>query len=186
MTKAQTVDWKALAADQLEFHWNVHFRPRIADLTDDEYFWEPVDGCWSVRHADDGTYMADYEVPNPDPAPVTTIAWRLAHITVGVFAGRNASHFGGPAIDYSNYTYPATAAEALRNLDEHHDRWVAGVAAMDEADLAQPVGPAEGVYADRPYAELVLHINRETMHHGAEILLLRDLWRNVSQSRHIG
>jgi len=27
-------------------------------------------------------------------------------------------------------------------------------------------------------AALVLHINRETIHHGAEILLLRDLYRN--------
>ncbi len=26
-------------------------------------------------------------------------------------------------------------------------------------------------------AELVLHINREAIHHGAEILLLRDLYR---------
>ena len=26
-------------------------------------------------------------------------------------------------------------------------------------------------------AELVLHINRETLHHGAEIALLRDLYR---------
>jgi len=27
-------------------------------------------------------------------------------------------------------------------------------------------------------AALVLHINRETIHHGAEICLLRDLYRN--------
>jgi hypothetical protein len=28
-------------------------------------------------------------------------------------------------------------------------------------------------------AALVLHINRETIHHGAEILLLRDLYRRM-------
>jgi hypothetical protein len=39
------------------------------------------------------------------------------------------------------------------------------------------VGPAEGPWADHSMAELVLHINRETLHHGAEIALLRDLYR---------
>jgi hypothetical protein len=40
------------------------------------------------------------------------------------------------------------------------------------------VGPAEGPFAEHPYAELVLHINREAIHHSAEVLLLRDLYRN--------
>ena len=46
--------------------------------------------------------------------------------------------------------------------------------------LARPCGPAEGPYADVPMAALILHINREMLHHGAEIALLRDLylWRS--------
>ena len=52
-----------------------------------------------------------------------------------------------------------------------------GVAELSLDDLARPVGPAEGPFAEHPYAELVLHINREVIHHGAEILLLRDLYR---------
>ena len=72
-------------------------------LTDDEYLWEPVEGCWSIRPraeartaqaAGGGDLVADFEYPEPDPAPVTTIAWRIAHIRVGVFGQRNASHFG--------------------------------------------------------------------------------------------
>ena len=42
--------------------------------------------------------------------------------------------------------------------------------------LAQPSGPAAGPYAASPMAALVLHINREVIHHGAEIALLRDLY----------
>jgi hypothetical protein len=42
--------------------------------------------------------------------------------------------------------------------------------------LAQPCGPAEGPFADYSMAALVLHINREAIHHGAEIALLRDLY----------
>ena len=47
----------------------------------------------------------------------------------------------------------------------------------DEA-LAAPCGPAEGPFAEYPMAGLVLHINREAIHHGAEIALLRDLYAN--------
>jgi len=43
--------------------------------------------------------------------------------------------------------------------------------------LARAIGPAEGPWADHPMATLVLHINREMLHHGAEIALLRDLYR---------
>jgi hypothetical protein len=56
------------------------------------------------------------------------------------------------------------------------------VRGLDEAALAKPVGPAEGAYAESPMAELVLHISREAIHHGAEILLLRDLYRAADRS----
>ncbi|WP_433469226.1 hypothetical protein [Spirillospora sp. CA-128828] len=43
-------------------------------------------------------------------------------------------------------------------------------------DLARPSGPAEAPYEDFPLGALALHINREVIHHGAEIALLRDLY----------
>ncbi|SIJ45744.1 Uncharacterised protein [Mycobacteroides abscessus subsp. abscessus] len=57
--------------------------------------------------------------------------------------------------------------------------WRDGVLSKDEAALAAPVGPAEGPWAEKPFLTLALHINRELLHHGAEIALLRDLyaWR---------
>jgi hypothetical protein len=53
-------------------------------------------------------------------------------------------------------------------------RWVEGVKGLSEAGLADPVGEAEGPYADQPYGTLVLHINR--IHHLAEVALLCDLY----------
>lgn len=47
----------------------------------------------------------------------------------------------------------------------------------DGGGLGQAIGPAEGPWADHSMAELVLHINREMLHHGAEIALPRDLYR---------
>ena len=158
--------------DQLDFHWRGQLRPRFDGLTDDEYFWEPVPGCWTVHR--DGAI--DFAYPPPQPAPFTTIAWRLAHVIVGVFAMRNHSHFGGPPADYQSWNYATDAATALAQLDDVYERWIAGARGLDDNGLAQPCGPAEGPYAEYPMAALVLHINREAIHHGAEIACLRDLY----------
>ena len=166
------MDWNKQLTDQLDFHWRVQARPRLEGMTDEEYFWEPVPDVWTV-HRDN---TIDWEYPAPEPVPVTTIAWRMAHIIIGVFSMRTASHFGGPPLDYATYRWPTTAADALASLDEAYRRWVEGVAGLDETRLASPVGPAEGPFAEYPYATLVLHINREALHHLAEVLLLRDLY----------
>jgi hypothetical protein len=180
-----TLDWTTQLLDQLEWHWSRQLRPRMEGLSDDEYLWEPAQPAWSVRprgtstapvQAGSGPFTIDFAFPEPDPPPVTTIAWRLAHIIVGVFGARVASHFGGPPVDYATFTYAGTAAEALEQLDDTHDRWTAGVRGLDAAGMAEPCGPAEGPYSELPMAALVLHIHREVIHHGAEVALLRDLW----------
>ena len=180
------MDWNTLLLDQLTFHWDHQVRPALDDLTDEEYLWEPVAGMWSIRPraqargtmaAGGGELVADFEFPEPSPPPVTTIAWRLAHVSVGVFGMRNASHFGAPPVDYWTVDWPGTARSALDLLDQVYADWIAGVRTLDEARLAEPVGKGEGPYADLPYAALVLHIHREAIHHLAEESLLRDLHR---------
>jgi hypothetical protein len=179
------VPWNTQLLDQLDWHWTNHLRPRWDGLSDEEYFWEPVAGCWNVRRAGEGDapvqagtgeFRCDYAFPEPDPAPVTTIAWRLAHVIVGVFGERNHSHFGGAPISYDDFAYAGTAAEALEQVDAGFRWWVDGVRALGEDGLRRECGPAEGPYATHPLSELVLHINREVIHHGAEISLLRDLY----------
>ena len=164
-------------AEQLDFHWRVQLRPRLDGLTDDEYFWQPVPDCWTV-HPGGGI---DFTYPQPEPAPVTTIAWRLAHIIVGVLAMRVHSHFGGPPADYESWDYATDAGTALAQLDDAYRSWADGVHGLSDADLAKPCGPAEGPYADESMTTLVLHINREVIHHGAEIALLRDLYAHTDK-----
>jgi hypothetical protein len=180
------IDWNAELLNQLEWHWDNQLRPRLDGLTDDEYFWEPVPGCWSIRPRAQATtplamgpgeVVLDYAIPAPEPSPVTTIAWRLAHIIVGVFGSRTASHFGGPPAEWATWDYAATAADALRQLDEAHAAWSKGVRGLGADGLARPCGPAEGPFAEYSMAALVLHIHREVLHHGAEVSLLRDLYQ---------
>src|SRR4029453_8473816 len=58
---------------------------RLEGLDDDEYLWELVPHCCSVRPADGGGWHADLgprgatDTPRT-PAPFTTIAWRLWHL----------------------------------------------------------------------------------------------------------
>jgi len=178
-------DWTAELVDQLDLHWRGQLRPRLEGLTDREHHWEPVPGAWGVRpRASARTPMAvgggdlviDFAFPEPTPPPVTTIAWRIGHLVVGVLGARVAAHFGGPPVDYAGHHYPPTADKALAELDEAYAAWVDGVRGLDEQALAQPCGPTEGPFAERTVAALVLHIHREVIHHGAEIALLRDLY----------
>ena len=168
-------DMTTQLADQLDWHWHGQLRPRLDGLSDDEYFWQPVPDCWTVHP--DGS--VDFTYPAPSPVPFTTIAWRLAHVIVGVFAMRNHHHFGAPAADYQSWQYATDAATALQQLDESYAAWIGGVRSLSGpagADLNRRRGPAEGPYADRALSELILHINREAIHHGAEITCLRDLY----------
>lgn len=170
---------------QLTEHWHQQLRPRLDGLTDAEYFWEPVPESLNVRPrgsgvtpmaAGSGDFEIDWVWPEPVPAPVTTIAWRLGHVIVGVLAVRNAGHLGAPATDYARWAYAGSAAEALGQLDEQFTLWVEGVSALSAESLAAPCGETEGPYADRSMLDLVLHISREIIHHGAEVALLRDLY----------
>jgi len=171
-------DWNTQLVDQLDWHWQNHLRPRFDAMTVEEYFWEPVAGCWSVRRHPDAGYFFEHEWPPPSAPPVTTIAWRLGHLIVGVFGQRNAGHFGGPPCEVDTFAYAGTPGEALERLDEAYAMWTTGVRSLGEDGIFDPCGPSEGPFAEFPMAALVLHINREAIHHGAEVLLLRDLYRN--------
>ncbi|WP_017985768.1 DinB family protein [Amycolatopsis methanolica] len=174
-----------LLRDQIDWHWTNQLRDRLAGLTDDEYFWEPAPGSWNVRprgtgtapvQAGSGAVTIDFAFPEPDPAPITTISWRLGHVIVGVLAMRNAAHFGRTPTDYQSFEYAPTADEALAQFDAEYAMWMKGVESLGEDALARPCGEVEGPYAEWPMAALVLHINRELIHHLSEVSLLRDLY----------
>lgn len=171
--------------DQLDWHWRGQLRPRLDGLVDEEYFWAPTPGAWNVHPRGEGLtemqggggdFTIDFAHPEPNPAPVTTIAWRLSHLIVGVLGVRIHAHFNGPEVDYLGFDYAGTADHALAQLDVAYASWVAGVRAWGEDGLAGECGVAEGPWSEHSHADLVAHINREVIHHGAEIALLRDLW----------
>ncbi|QDQ96931.1 DinB family protein [Tomitella fengzijianii] len=183
-----TSTWNEQLRFQITMHWEEQVRPRLAGLTDAEYFWRPAPGCWTVHPRGEGTaaieggsgdFTIDFEFPEPSPPPMTTIAWRLGHVIVGVLAMRNAGHFGRAPVDYTTFDYAGTARDALHQLDTEYAAWLAGVEGLGEDGLSAPSGPAEGPWAEYPMSTLVLHIHRELIHHLAEVALLRDLYAHT-------
>ena len=166
-------------ADQLDFHWTNQLRPAARRPHRRRVLLGAGGDCWTVHR--DGSI--DFTYPEPDPAPFTTIAWRLAHVIVGVLAVRNHAHFGGPPADYMSWDYATDAATALRQLDDAYGKWIDGVRGLTDDDLNRPCGPAEGQWADYRLSELILHINREMIHHGAEIACIRDLYAHSTDKK---
>lgn len=169
--------------------WN-RLSQRLDGLSDDEYFWEPVPGCWSIRRQSDGSFRSDGTVPAPEPPPLTTIAWRLWHL-IDLYGENRAPEWlalepQGPAIglDDPDGAPPGSAAESIELLDRAHARWDAHLHLVSEAALSEEIGPVGGPYRHHTRAGYVLHMLDEFIHHGAEVALLRDLWRG-HQSREV-
>jgi DinB superfamily len=157
-------------------------------LSDEEYLWEPTPGAWSIRRRDHastpsafgpGAWVLDNDSPDPDPAPVTTIAWRLGHLHSS-FAGRWEWTFGerrqppSLLVDFS-----PSAAVALERFWAMMDRWRDSVASMTPEQLDTPgFGQyPNGSDPEEPFITVVWWTNLEFIHHMAEIALLRDLWQ---------
>jgi len=177
------VDVQRELADFSDEVWR-RTRARVEGLTDAEYLWQPTSGCWTIRERADGTWVADDVLPRPEPAPFTTIAWRMWHL-IDMYGEDRAPRWldvpaQGPPIglDDPDGSPPPTAAAAITLLERAHDRWDAHLALATDARLGERLGPVAGPeYADRTRAAYVLHMLDEFVHHAAEIAVVRDLWR---------
>jgi hypothetical protein len=152
---------------------------RLGGLTDEEYFWEPVPGSWSLRQDEQGRWQLDGGGgggPAPDPVPVTTIAWRLGHLGGMALGGFASRRFGNGNLTTARLSFPPGAGAVPGFLDEHYRAWRAGMAGLSPDGWTAPLGPSWGPYAEANTVDLALHVLDEVIHHGAEIGLLRDLY----------
>lgn len=152
---------------------------RIQGLADDEYFWEPVAGSWSLRQVKNGRWLLDGDGgggPAPDPVPVTTIVWRLGHIG-GTLGGFARMRFGdGQRLRNEDLDVPAHADGIQPFLTDHYRFWMDGLLALPEASWFQPLGEKFDPYSEANTLDLALHVLDELVHHAAEVGVLRDLW----------
>lgn len=156
-------------------------RDRLDGIDDDEFAWEPVPGSWTVREQPDGTFTADGNDQSGSHAysyapPLTTLAWRLWHIIDFLEAGRTATWLGLD-VDVERPPVLGTVTDALDRLDRAAALWHERLSSLDDDGLAVQVGAVGGHYGDASRNSFALHILDELIHHGAEVALLRDLYR---------
>jgi hypothetical protein len=167
---------------------------RVVPMTDEEFLWEPVPGCWSVRRRADGpgsraTLLAGADAgewgrdaapyPHPWPPPFTTIAWRLSHLSE-MLALRADHTAGSRTLTRDDYRVGGDAAGAIAEFEAGAAAWRNALLSVDDAAL-DTVGYCtypHGSDAEDPFIDIVWEMNAEVLHHGAEIGLLRDLYRD--------
>jgi hypothetical protein len=164
---------------------NAHARllTRLEGLTDDEYLWEPVPGGWSLRPGAEGVFRAEKTEPDPAPAPFTSIAWRMWHIGVECLDVYVKLAFDKVPVGVGGWpgeaaVWPGTAAEAITALDTDFARFRARMSGLDDTALTLGCGPLAEEINVFTYLGLMFRALDETTHHGAEIALLRDLYRH--------
>lgn len=164
---------------------------KVGPLTDEEYLWEPVPDCWSIRRRSDGpgsraTLLigaGDWgrdtaSNPHPEPPPFTTIAWRLGHLSEMLTV--RADHMNGShTLTRDEYRFHGDAAGAIEAFNSGTRAWRTVLLEADDTALDR-VGQSTYPYGSDPDDALVWTIwwvNQELLHHGGEIALLRDLYR---------
>ena len=155
---------------------------RVEGLTDEEFLWEPVPGCWTIHPRTDGEehfngagkWIYDYAIPDPEPAPFTTIGWRLVHIAS--INDMYFEHVFGPAVrDYPDQDIPHQADAAIAWWREGLRKFEDKLDEIYDTELERVVTtPWEVTRSAKEWLQVLVY---ENVHHGAEIGVLRDLYR---------
>jgi hypothetical protein len=147
-------------------------RARLEGLTDDEYRWEPAPVTWNVRTGTDGEAVWDFGLAPVAPAPITSLAWRMIHITDLLTEDRCALLLGLDEAEPNELRISLTADDAVDQLESAFAMWRRTLERADESRLGEPCDHA--YWPDK--LTFAFHIIDELIHHAAEIGLLRDLY----------
>lgn len=99
----------------------------LVGLSDHEFFWEPVPNCWRIYQTENGRCTYDYQIPAPDPSPLTTIGWRLVHLAACKVMYYEYA-FGPAKRTFPDLTIPPTAVGAIAWLEHGHALLTAALA----------------------------------------------------------
>ena len=176
----------------------------LKGLSDEEYLWEPVEACWSVRPRSeqrtmpnrwlpDGEWGLDLHYPDPVPPPFTTIAWRMTHLTSSTYIGAallRGTRLESGHIDERWEEHQAPPQTAKDAIDRWHDaigkvQTLLAAATPDDVQRTETHEWGLREPGSRPpvWSALVYFAYFEPASHAAEVRLLRDLYRHTSGGR---
>lgn len=159
----------------------------LAGLNDDEFFWEPVAGCWTIRRRQPGEvqgspsctgrgdYVLDDAAEDPDPPPFTTIAWRIGHLVL--INEMFSNHLLGPGgLGFDDIEMPGSAEEGVASWRESYGRFTEQLSEV--ADLTPEVQVPWGAQKSQSLWHWTLVLMHENIHHLAESGVVRNLYRH--------
>jgi hypothetical protein len=141
------MDAVSLLALQLDEAYDM-IHGRIDGLTDDEFWWEP--------------------------APLTTIGWRLVHVAECKVMYHEYA-FGPGRLEWPDIDSAHSPQAAIAQLEEGQQRLVEDLQSVGPADLERSVMTNWG--EQWPAWKIFRTMIHHDIHHGAEIGALRDLYR---------
>jgi len=163
--------------DAYDYVWERLLR-RLDGLSDEEYLWEPVAGCLTVRATPSGVVPDPGVWPDVQPAPFTTVAWRLCHIADNFTEDRIAPLLGSSTPPRSPTLWPMTAGAAVDYVEAGYLSWRANLASAEPNSLWRTLDDDSTPYRGRSLFRFLLQYLEEFAHHAAEVALLRDLYRS--------
>ncbi|MFF4093542.1 DinB family protein [Streptomyces sp. NPDC001834] len=156
---------------QFDVTWSL-FDYHLERIEPDDFLWEPVAHCWTVRRDGEGTWVPDWAESEPDPVPVPTVAWLSWHI--GWWWGVALDHVrGGTPRERSGVVWPGPGEPAVAWLRGLREEWLTALDRLTGADLA---ATAPFPWQNDPrhtVAHMVAWVNAELMKNAAEIGQLR-------------
>lgn len=171
---------------QLRYGW-LTARRVLDNITTDEYHWEPVSPCWSVRRRGpsvrgwgSGEFVCEDAWPPPEPLPTTTIAWRVIHLAAWTDIYRQFA-FDDTRPDLNDVEVPGDLSAGLAWLYRSQDGFINAVDGLTDESVfdRRPAHWGGSV----PVVSLVTTMLTEHLHHIAEIGVLRDLRRGHAVSQ---
>lgn len=140
----------------------------LTALTEDDFWWEPAELCWTVRRDDAGQWRADFADVEPDPVPVPTIAWLTWHIDFWWSAALDALEGRSPR-GAADVTWPGSGSAAVARVRSLADRWRDLLAELGSDDLTGPATFPWGGDSGRTVADTVLWVTVELTKNASEL-----------------
>ena len=148
-------------------------RTRLDGLTDHEFFWQPAANSWTIYEDSPGHWTYHYEIPDPVPAPITTIGWQVVHIaTCKVMYHEWA--FGPARLTFPDLEIPHSATTAVQFLEDGHSLLRDALANTSESDLDEPRKTNWGELW--PAGRIFWSMSDHDALHGGTVGFLRDLY----------
>ena len=112
-------------------------RARVEGLTDGEFFWQPMPNSWTIYEHRAGHWTYDYAIPDPDPAPTTTIGWQLVHLATTKLMYHEWA-YGDARLTFPQIEIPSTTSGALVLLEKGQGMLADDLRGTPEANLGDP------------------------------------------------